>query len=127
MHQLVHDARHACQHFKGGRQVAALQVGAHGVHFVQHQLHPQFARLVLHDEQHFVVVRRQRMLGREDAVQRQVVAVAHRFTEIHLRAMPLRILAARMHGAAAGVFLVHILVVAHGVIQVTASRLAAMS
>ena len=127
MHQLVHDARHAGQHFEGGRQVAALQVGAHGVHFVQHQLHPQFAGLVLHNEEHLVVVGRERVLGREDAVQRQVIPVAHRFTEIHLRAMPFGALAgARMHGAAAAVFFF-----AHGVLlvrgQVTASRLAAMS
>ena len=45
---------------------------------VQHELHPQLAGLVLHDEQHLVVVGRQRLLRAQDLVEVQVVAVAHR-------------------------------------------------
>jgi hypothetical protein len=88
MHQLVHDARHPRQHLEGRRQVAGADVGAHGLQFVQHQLDPQFAGLVLDDEQHLVVVGRERMLGRQDLAQAQVVAIAHAAAEVHLGAVP---------------------------------------
>ena len=44
---------------------------------MQHQLQPQLGGLVLDDEQHLVVMRRhaQGVLGAEDLVQRQVLAV----------------------------------------------------
>ena len=48
-----------------------------GAQLVQHQLHPQLAGLVLDDEQHLVVVGRERLLRAEDGVELQVVAVAH--------------------------------------------------
>jgi hypothetical protein len=37
---------------------------------------------MLHDEKHFVVRGRQRMLGVQDLVDMQIVTVAHRATEI---------------------------------------------
>ncbi|MNW02051.1 hypothetical protein D3C71_1977800 [compost metagenome] len=42
---------------------------------------------MLHDEQHFVVRGRQRVLGVQDLVQVQVVAIAHVFAEIELGAL----------------------------------------
>ncbi len=46
---------------------------------VDHQLHPQLGDLMLHDEQHLVVVRRlaQRLL-REQPVELEIAAVARR-------------------------------------------------
>jgi hypothetical protein len=67
---------------------------------------------VLDDEQHLVVVRRERVLGRQDLVQAQVVAVAHGLLEVHLRAMPL------------GAFLLFVHI---GFLQVTALRAALAS
>ena len=49
-----------------------------------HQLHPQLAGLVLHDEQHLVVVRRERLLGIQDGIELQVVAVTHAPIKIEL-------------------------------------------
>jgi hypothetical protein len=48
-----------------------------GLQLVNDQFHPQLGHLVLHDEQHFVVVRRlaQRLLGRQQGVQPQVAAI----------------------------------------------------
>jgi urease accessory protein UreE len=111
MHQLVHDARHPGQHLERRRQVVAAQVVDHGVQLVQHQLHPQFAGLVLHDEQHLVMVGRERVLRVQDLFQAQVVAIAHGLGEVHLRAVPL------------GAFLFF----GHVVSQVTAPRAAVMS
>ncbi|MNE95469.1 hypothetical protein D3C80_1935590 [compost metagenome] len=52
--------------------------------FVQHQFHPQFRGLVLHHEQHFIMMLRvgQRMLAIQQLVQAQVIAVAHAFGKI---------------------------------------------
>ncbi len=90
MHQLIHDAGHARQHLESRRQITLTHLLAHRMQFVQHQFHPQLAGLVLHNEQHFVVVGRARVLGRQDLIERQVVAVAHRLAEVHLRTMPRR-------------------------------------
>jgi len=51
---------------------------------VQEQLDPEFARLVLDDEQHLVVVLRhaQRVLRSEQFVERQVRSVAHPTGEV---------------------------------------------
>jgi hypothetical protein len=51
---------------------------------MQHQLHPQLAGLVLHDEQHLVVVGRARVLRAQDGVELQVVAIAHAPAEVEL-------------------------------------------
>jgi len=48
-----------------------------GLQFMQHQLHPQLRGLVLHDEEHLVVVGRERLLGVQDGIELQVVAIAH--------------------------------------------------
>ena len=107
VHQLVHDARHPRQHLEGGRQFAAAEVAAHGVQFVQHQFQPQLAGLVLDDEQQLVVIGRAGVLGVQDLVQAQVIAIAHRFGEIELGAVPCRFF-----------------FVAHTIFQVTAPRAA---
>jgi hypothetical protein len=72
---------------KAGRQLVARHVADGGAQLVQHQLHPQLAGLVLHDEQHLVVRGRQRLLRAEDGVQLQVVAVAHVGAEVELGAL----------------------------------------
>ena len=54
---------------------------------VQDELHPQLARLVLHDEEHLVVVAGARLLRAEDRVEMQVVAVAHRAREVEAGAV----------------------------------------
>ena len=50
--------------------------------FVQHQLHPQFAGLVLHDKQHFVVVGAAWVLGIQYLPERQIIAVAHGLAKV---------------------------------------------
>jgi hypothetical protein len=112
VHQLVHDARHPGQHLEGRRQVVLADLFAHRLQLVQHQLDPQLAGLVLDDEQQLVVVGRQRVLGRQDLVQAQVVAVAHGLLEVHLGAVPL------------GRFLLFVHMVS---VQVTALRAASRS
>nr|GEU28320.1 hypothetical protein [Tanacetum cinerariifolium] len=92
VHQLVHDGRHAGQHFHRSRQLPAGDVVARAMQLVQHQLHPQFAGLVLDDEQQLVMLGRQRMLGGQDGIERQVVAVAHVVGEVELSAVVTRCL-----------------------------------
>src|SRR5262249_22109746 len=75
------------QHLERGLQVVALHVVARGRELVEHQLHPQLARLVLHDEQHLVVLAGARVLRLEDLVERQVVAVAHLLAEVEMSAL----------------------------------------
>ena len=85
MHQLFHDARHARQHFERGVEIVRLHTGPRRVQFVQHELHPQLAGLMLDDEEHFVVRRREQLLRAKDGVELQVVAVAHAVAEVELR------------------------------------------
>ena len=84
--QLLHDPAHPGQHLERLRQFVARDAGDGRAQLVQHQLHPQLARLVLDDEQHLVVRRRQRVLRREHLVEVQVVAVGHVAAEVELRA-----------------------------------------
>ena len=51
---------------------------------MQRQLHPQFAGLVLDDEEQLVVRVAQRVLRLEHAVEREIVAVAHALGEVEL-------------------------------------------
>ncbi|MCY1423661.1 hypothetical protein D9M71_393810 [compost metagenome] len=88
MHQLIKDSRDPRQHLEGRRQLTQPNVFAGGLELVQHQLHPQLGGLVLDDEQHLVMVRRQRVLGAENTPQVQVVAVAHGVGKIQLGVMP---------------------------------------
>jgi hypothetical protein len=62
VHQLLHDLADARQHLEGGVQLVGWRSRHGRAQLVQHQLHPQLAGLVLHDEQHLVVVRAQRVL-----------------------------------------------------------------
>ena len=86
MHQLLHDAAHPRHHLERAAELVVAHRGHRGGQLVQHELHPQLARLVLHDEQHLVVVGRQRMLRVQHLVQVQVVGVAHLVREVELRA-----------------------------------------
>jgi hypothetical protein len=87
VHQLLHDARHPGQHLEGLGQAVGGHVGDGRVQLVQHQLHPQLRGLVLHDEEHLVVVGRERLLRAQDGVELQVVAIAHVLGEIELGAV----------------------------------------
>jgi hypothetical protein len=55
---------------------------ARAFHFVDDELHPKLARLVLHDEQQFVGIARQGLLRAQQRIEAQIVAVAHRRGEI---------------------------------------------
>ena len=102
MYQLLHDAAHAREHLEGRRQLVARDAADGGAQLVQHQLHPQLAGLVLHDEQHLVVLGRQRMLRAQQLIEMQVVAIAHVAREIELRAFFLDdVLASLAHVTAA--------------------------
>ena len=74
------------EHLERGREPVGRDVGLGRRELVQHELDPELARLVLHDEQHLVVVGRARMLRGQDLVEVQVVAVAHVAREVELRA-----------------------------------------
>ncbi|MCY1355789.1 hypothetical protein D3C87_1601730 [compost metagenome] len=88
MHQLIKNPRDPRQHLERGRQLSQSNVLTGGIELVQHQLHPQLRGLMLDDEQHLVMVRRQRVLCAENAPQIQVVAVAHGVGKIQLGVMP---------------------------------------
>src|SRR5450830_2027642 len=51
---------------------------------MQHQLHPEFAGLMLNDEQQFVVRCRQGFLRMQYLIQLQIISIAHGGTEIEL-------------------------------------------
>ena len=51
---------------------------------MQHQFHPQLAGLVLHDEEHLVVVGRERFLGVKNRVELEVIAIAHASVKVEL-------------------------------------------
>ena len=85
VHQLLHDPAHASEHLECAAELVVGNAGDRRGELVQHQLHPQLARLVLDDEQHLVVVGRQRMLRVQHLVKVQVVRVAHVRAEVELR------------------------------------------
>eukprot|EP01031_Cornospumella_fuschlensis_P040600 gene40600-49501_t len=87
VHQLLHDARHAGQHLEGLGGAVVRNGAARGVQFMQRKAHPQFGRLVLDNEQHFVMRAGQQALGIKDAVDLQIVAIGHAAVERHLRAL----------------------------------------
>jgi hypothetical protein len=87
VHQLLHDAADARQHLEGLGQAVGGHALVGGLQLVQRQLHPQLAGLVLDDEEHLVVRRREWLLRRQDGVELQVVAIAHRGAEVELRAV----------------------------------------
>ena len=76
------------QPLERGGEVVGAQQRAGRAQLVDHQLEPQLARLVLDDEEQLVVLRRvaQRLLGRQQQVEAQVVAVGHRLREVALDA-----------------------------------------
>ena len=84
VHQLLHDLADPAEHLERRLQLVVGDVGHGGAQLVQHQLHPQLAGLVLHDEQQLVVVRRQRMLRAQHLVEVQVVAVVHVVAEVEV-------------------------------------------
>jgi hypothetical protein len=85
--ELRHDPRDAREHLECRLQVVAAHVADGGAQLVDHELHPQLGGLVLDDEQHLVVIGGARALRREQAVQSQVVPVAHLAGEIQARAV----------------------------------------
>ena len=76
MHELFHDARHSRQHLERRRQIVGSNRIPRRTQLVQCELHPQFAGLVLNDEQQLVRIGRAGMLRVQDRVEREVVAVA---------------------------------------------------
>ena len=88
--ELGHDARDAREHLERRLQVVAADVVARRGELVDHELHPQLGRLVLDDEEHLVVVARERALRAEDLVEVKVVAVAHGAGEVQARAVGVR-------------------------------------
>jgi hypothetical protein len=67
-----------------GREVVATEQVTRRAQLVHHQLQPQLGRLVLDDEEQLVVLGRRalRLLGREQEVEPQVVAVGHLRAEV---------------------------------------------
>jgi hypothetical protein len=53
--QLLHDAADSGELFEGVAEFVLRDIGYRRAQFMQHQLHPEFAGLVLDDEEHFVV------------------------------------------------------------------------
>ena len=100
--ELLEDAADAGQHLEHLGHAASPQGLARGGEFVQGQLHPKLARLVLDDEQHLVMGVAQRVLLRENAVEMQVIAVGHGGAEIHLRAVAAGVVGLVAHGAPPG-------------------------
>ena len=84
VHQLLHDPAYPRQHLEGAAQFIRSDATDRAVQFVQHQFHPQLAGLVLDDEQHLVVVGRQRLLRVQHLVEMQVVAITHGPAEVEL-------------------------------------------
>ena len=89
VHQLFHDARHPSQGLESRSRTIGRHVFDGRAEFVQHQLHPQLAGLMLDDEQHLVVVGRQGCLRIQQSVQLQIVAVAHVPREVETGAVVL--------------------------------------
>jgi hypothetical protein len=85
--QLRHDARHPREHLERRLQVVGSNVIARCGELVDHQLQPELGCLVLHDEQHLVVVARERALRAQHGLELEIVAVAHRAGEIEARAV----------------------------------------
>ena len=69
LEELALDLLHAARILKQGEPRSALHVRDRGAELVDHELHPQLRRLVLDDEQHLVVVRRARLLRREQPLE----------------------------------------------------------
>ncbi len=93
LHELGKDAPHARQSLEGGTRIVGRDASARAHQLVDRELHPQFARLVLDDEEKFVGIARARMLRRQDGVEIEIVAVAHLAGEIRVRV----VLGARHH------------------------------
>jgi len=80
--QLRLGARDARQHLQRRIEVVASHALQRRGQLVQHEAHPQLRHLVHDDEQHLVVLARQRLLRGEELLQLQVFAVGHRGTEV---------------------------------------------
>ena len=85
----VLDVLDPCHPLERGGEVVGAQQRAGRAQLVDHQLEPELAGLVLDDEEQLVVLRRvrQRLLGRQQHVEAQVVAVGHRLREVALDAL----------------------------------------
>src|SRR5579883_761557 len=80
--ELRHDAAHPRQHLEGGRQIIVLDAEDRRLQLMDHQLHPELGRLMLDDEEHLVVIGRERLLRVEQAVEMEIIAIAHLAAEI---------------------------------------------
>ena len=104
MHQLFHDFAHPRQHFECRAQLVTGDIGNGFAQLMQHQFHPQLGSLMLDDEQHLVMVGRARMLGVQNVVQVQVVAITHRLAEVEQGFFILHDLLVMGHGDVLRVF-----------------------
>src|SRR3954470_11168839 len=86
---------YAREDLEAGLQAIAAHVGDGGGELVDHQLHPQLGHLVLHDEQHLVVVQRARALGGQELLEAEVAAIRRVGGELGNDA---RIILRRRHG-----------------------------
>src|ERR1051326_3271626 len=86
-HQLALDVRDPRQDLVTGLRLVALQRRDRAVELVDFQLEPELRRLVLHDEQELVVMRRrrQRFLRRQQLVEPQIGLVVEPPTELGMQ------------------------------------------
>lgn len=76
------NARDAGEHLEGRLQIIGGNAGHGRGDLVVHQLHPEFGGLVHDNEQQFIMAARQWFLGIKDAVELQIIRIAHGFREI---------------------------------------------
>ena len=79
--ELRHDPRHAREHLERRLKIVPAHLDGGGAKLVDDEFHPQLRGLVLHDEQHLVVVARAALRGQQ-VVQPEVVPVTHLALEI---------------------------------------------
>ena len=68
---------HSRQHLEGWIELAGLNLVEHTAQLVQRELHPQLGDLMDDDEEHLVVMLRDRFLRAEDTIELQVAPVGH--------------------------------------------------
>ena len=90
---------------KEGAKLIAAHALDDGVQFVQHQPNPQFRYLVHDDEQHLIVLARQRLLRIQQPVEPKILAIGERTAQVPVHALvgqiDLRRCIGRLRGRAA--------------------------
>jgi len=69
------DLLHASENLEAWFELVGLDVLHRGAQLVDHELHPELARLVLDDEEHLVVMIAERLLAREETIETEIAAV----------------------------------------------------